>query len=86
MKEYDWGTDLIGTDFVVNEISPERQAEARTKRAEMLEQLSDADEHIMEHYLEGTGTSARGASSGAIRKATIAGQDRARALWRFVPE
>ncbi|MCJ7564962.1 MAG: elongation factor G [Candidatus Aminicenantes bacterium] len=73
MKEYDWGTDLIGTDFVVKEVAAERRAEVRQKRSEMLEQLSDADEHIMEKYLEGSEMTAEDIKR-AIRKATIAGK------------
>jgi elongation factor G len=73
MKEYDWGTDLIGADFVVKEVAPERRADVRQKRSEMLEQLSDADEHIMEKYLEGSEMAAEDIKR-AIRKATIAGK------------
>jgi elongation factor G len=73
MKEYDWGTDLIGADFVVKEVAAERRAEVRQKRSEMLEQLSDADEHIMEEYLEGSEMTAEDIRR-AIRKATIAGK------------
>jgi elongation factor G len=73
MKEYDWGTDLIGADFVVKEVAPERRTDVRQKRSEMLEQLSDADEHIMEKYLEGSEMAAEDIKR-AIRKATIAGK------------
>jgi elongation factor G len=73
MKEYDWGTDLIGADFVVKEVAAERRADVRQKRSEMLEQLSDADEHIMEKYLEGSEMAAEDIKR-AIRKATIAGK------------
>jgi len=73
MKEYDWGTDLIGGDFVVREIPDERRAEVRTRRAEMLEQLSDADERIMELFLEGSDIPGEEVKR-AVRKATIAGK------------
>ncbi len=73
MKEYDWGTDLIGADFVVKEVGAERRAEVRQKRSEMLEQLSDADEHVMERYVEGREMAAEDIKK-AIRKATIAGK------------
>lgn len=73
MKEYDWGTDLIGVDFVVKEVAAERRADVRQKRSEMLEQLSDADEQIMEKYLEGSEMTAEDIKR-AIRKATIAGK------------
>ena len=85
MKEYDWGTDLIGADFVVNEIADERQAEVRQRRMEMLEQLSDADEQIMEKFLEGTEIPAEDVTR-AIRKATIAGKIVPGPLRGLVPE
>jgi elongation factor G len=73
MKEYDWGTDLIGTDFVVREIAADRRAEVRQKRMDMLEHLSDADEQIMEKYLEGSDIPAADVTR-ALRRATIAGK------------
>jgi len=73
MKEYDWGTDLIGTDFVVREIAADRQAEVRQKRMDMLEHLSDADEQIMEKYLEGGDIPAADVTR-ALRRATIVGK------------
>ena len=73
MKEYDWGTDLIGTDFVVREIAADRQAEVRQKRMDMLEHLSDADEQIMEKYLEGGYIPAADVTR-ALRRATIVGK------------
>jgi elongation factor G len=72
MKEYDWGTDVIGTDYTANMISPEHQAEARRKRTEMIEQLSDTDEHIMEQYLEGKDIEPSELKR-AIRRATVRG-------------
>ena len=73
MKEYDWSTDLIGLDFTVKDIREENRAEVCKKRTELLEQLSDVDEHIMEKYLEGSDVQAEDIQ-GAIRKATIAGK------------
>jgi elongation factor G len=73
MKEYDWGTELIGSDFAVREVGAEHQAEVRKARAEMLEQLSDADERIMELYLEG-GEIPPDDIRRAVRKATISGK------------
>jgi elongation factor G len=73
MKEYDWGTELIGSDFEVKPVPEERQAEVRKARLEMLELLSDTDEHIMELYLEGKDAPAAEIKR-AIRKATISGK------------
>ena len=73
MKEYDWGTDLIGADFVLSGVHPDREEEVRRKRLELLEQLADVDEHIMEIYLEGRDAPPADVSR-AVRKATIAGK------------
>jgi elongation factor G len=73
MKEYDWGTELVGSDFEVKPIPEERQAEVRKARLEMLELLSDTDEHIMELYLEGKDAPPAEIKR-AIRKATISGK------------
>lgn len=73
MKEYDWGTELVGSDFEVKPVPEERQAEVRKARLEMLELLSDTDEHIMELYLEGKDAPAAEIKR-AIRKATISGK------------
>ena len=73
MKEYDWGTELVGSDFEVKPVAEERQAEVRKARQEMLELLSDSDEHIMELYLEGKDAPAAEVKR-AIRKATISGK------------
>jgi elongation factor G len=72
MKEYDWGTELVGSDFEVKPVPEERQAEVRKARMEMLELLSDTDEHIMELYLEDKDAPAAEIKR-AIRKATISG-------------
>lgn len=53
MKEIDWGEDLLGTKYEVRDLSGEYREEARKKRNEMLEKLSDIDDHLMEKYLEG---------------------------------
>jgi len=72
MKAYDWGTDLVGGDVAVSDVPAELEADVRRKRTEMLEQLSDADERIMEMYLEGRDVPAEDVRR-AVRKATIAG-------------
>jgi elongation factor G len=53
MKEVDWGEDMLDTEFEVRNISEERLDEVLKKRNEMLERLSDADDVVMEKYLEG---------------------------------
>ncbi len=71
MKEIDWGKDLLGTKFDIREISPEYMEEARQKRGEMLEKLSDVDDALMERYLDETEISVDDIKK-AIRKGTIA--------------
>jgi elongation factor G len=73
MKAYDWGTDLVGGDVAVGGIPDELDVEVRRRRTEMVERLSDADEHIMEMYLEGRDVPAEDVRR-AVRKATIAGK------------
>jgi len=70
MKEIDWGSDLIGTEFEVREISDEHLELARTRRNEMIEMLSDVDDTLMEKYLSGAEISAPEIKK-AIRKGTI---------------
>jgi elongation factor G len=53
MKEIDWGDNLLGTSFDVRGISEEYRREAVEKRNKMLEQLSEADDSLMEKYLDG---------------------------------
>jgi elongation factor G len=70
MKELDWGGDLVGSEFSVREVSEEYREEARTKRQEMLEMLSEIDDNLMEDYLEGREVSPEEVRS-AIRRGTI---------------
>jgi elongation factor G len=70
MKEVDWGGDLVGTHFEVKEISVENKEEARAKRSEMIEILSDTDDAVMEKYLGGAEISAAELKR-AIRKGTL---------------
>ncbi len=53
MKEINYTGELLGAKYKVNDISEEFLEEAETKRAEMLEALSDFDDVIMEKYVEG---------------------------------
>jgi elongation factor G len=76
MREIDWGHDLLGTQFEVREISEENREEARAKRNEMLEILSDTDDSLMEKYLSGAEIPASDVKR-SIRRGTIG--------LRFVP-
>ena len=71
MKEIDWGEDLLGTQFEVRDVSEENRKEALKKRNEMLEKLSDTDDHLMEKYLEGEEIPSQEVKN-AIRKGTLA--------------
>jgi elongation factor G len=71
MKEIDWGSDLLGTKFEVREISEERREEAKARRNEMIEVLSDVDDALMEKYVSGAEISAQEIKR-AIRKGTAA--------------
>jgi len=70
MKEIDWGGDLIGTQFEVKEISAENKEEARAKRSEMIEMLSDTDDAVMEKYVSGQEIPAADIKR-AVRKGTL---------------
>jgi elongation factor G len=70
MKELDWGGDLLGSEFSVREISEEYREEARIRRQEMLEMLSEIDDKLMENYLEGREVSPEEVRS-ALRRGTI---------------
>ncbi len=76
MKEIDWGEDMLGTQFEVRDISPEHLDKVLEKRNEMLEQASDADDAVMEKYIEGAEMSPQEIKK-AIRAGTIS--------LRFVP-
>jgi elongation factor G len=70
MKEIDWGHDLLGTQFEVREISEENREEARARRNEMLEILSETDDNLMEKYLSGAEISAQEVRE-AVRRGTL---------------
>ncbi|NIM89326.1 MAG: elongation factor G [Candidatus Aminicenantes bacterium] len=76
MKEIDWGEDMLGTQFEVRDISPENLDAVLEKRNEILEQASDADDAVMEKYIEGAEISPQEIKK-AIRAGTIS--------LRFVP-
>jgi elongation factor G len=76
MKEIDWGEGMLGTEFEVRDISKEHLDKVLEKRNEMLERASDADDTVMEKYIEGTEMSPQEIKK-AIRAGTIS--------LRFVP-
>ncbi len=70
MKEIDWGSDLLGTEFEVREVSDEHKEEVLKKRNAMLEKLCDIDDKLMEKYVEGMELTPEEIKR-AIRKGTI---------------
>ena len=69
-KAYDWGTDLIGSDFMVREVGPEDRDEIEAKRNALIETLCDMDETMMEQYLNGADMTPEVVRA-AIRRSTI---------------
>ncbi len=72
MRALTWrGETTIGEDYEVEEIPAELQAQAEEYREKLLETLSEADDEIMEKYLEGEELSVEEIEAG-IRRATLA--------------
>ncbi|HMU36753.1 MAG TPA: GTP-binding protein, partial [Marmoricola sp.] len=72
MRALTWrGETTIGEDYEVEEIPAELQAKAEEYREKLLETLSEADDEIMEKYLEGEELSVEEIEAG-IRRATLA--------------
>jgi elongation factor G len=72
MRALVWrGETTIGEDYVVEEIPAELQAQAEEYREKLLETLAEADDDIMEKYLEGEEISVEELEAG-IRRATLA--------------
>ena len=69
-KEYDWGTDLVGSEFAVREVGPEHKDETENKRNALIETLCDTDETMMEMYLNGADMTPEVVKA-AIRRTTI---------------
>ena len=70
-KEYDWGRDILGTDYVVREVPDDLREEVEEKRQDMLEMLSETDDALMEKYLDGVEASVE-EIKGAVRRGTLA--------------
>jgi elongation factor G len=74
MRALTWrGETQKGEDYAVEEVPAELQAQAEEWRTKLLETLAEADDAIMEKYLEG-GEFTVEELKAAIRRATIAGK------------
>lgn len=70
-KAYDWGQDILGTDYVVREVAAENREDVEKKRQDMIEMLSETDDGLMQKYLDGVEVSAPELRN-AVRRATLA--------------
>jgi elongation factor G len=72
MRALTWhGETTIGDDYTVEEIPAALTGKAAEYREKLIETLADADDEIMELYLEGESPSTEGVKA-AIRRATLA--------------
>ena len=72
MRALTWrGETMMGEDYEVEEIPAELQAQADEYREKLLETLAEADDDIMEKYLEGESFTVEELED-AIRRATLA--------------
>ena len=69
-KEYDWGRDILGTDYVVRDVSDDYREEVEEKRQDMLEMLSEIDDGLMQKYLDGVEASAEELKA-VVRRGTL---------------
>jgi elongation factor G len=72
-KVYDWGQDILGTDYAVREVADGEREEVERKRQDMLEMLSEHDDALMAKYLDGVEVCAPELRA-AVRRATLAQQ------------
>jgi elongation factor G len=70
-KVYDWGRDILGTDYTVSEVAADDREEVEKGRLDMLEMLSEHDDGLMQKYLDGVEVPAAELRS-AVRRATLA--------------
>ncbi|HSA94449.1 MAG TPA: elongation factor G [Acidobacteriota bacterium] len=70
-KVYDWGREILGTDYVVREVADEEREDVERKRQDMLEMLSEHDDSLMQKYLDGVEVSPAELRQ-AVRRATLA--------------
>jgi elongation factor G len=71
MKALVWDDDSLGAKYREDEIPEEHKATADTYREKLLEAAADADESIMERYLDG-GAISESEIRAALRKGTLA--------------
>ncbi len=71
MKAIIWDDDSLGSNYREAEIPEAEQAQAEEYREKLIEASADADEKLMEKYLEGTAIT-EDEIRGAIRKGTLA--------------
>lgn len=69
-KEYDWGRDILGTDYVIRDVSEDHREEVEEKRQDMLEMLSEIDDGLMQKYLDGVEASAEELKA-VVRRGTL---------------
>jgi elongation factor G len=73
MRALVWrGETVMGEDYSVEEIPAELQDQAAEYREKLIETLAEADDEIMEKYLEGAETYTVEELEAAIRRATLA--------------
>jgi elongation factor G len=73
MRALTWrGETKMGEDYEVEEIPAELQAQAEEYREKLIETLAEADDEIMERYLEGDESFTVEELDAAIRRATLA--------------
>ena len=70
-KVYDWGREILGTDYAVREVADEDREEVERKRQDMVEMLSEHDDSLMQKYLDGVEVPASELRQ-AVRRATLA--------------
>jgi elongation factor G len=70
-KEIDWGQEILGTDFVVRDVSEEYREDVKKKRQDMIEMLSETDDALMQKYVDGVEVTPAEMKA-AVRKGTIA--------------
>ncbi|MBM3296615.1 MAG: elongation factor G, partial [Candidatus Aminicenantes bacterium] len=69
-RAYDWGNDLVASEFTVRDVGEELKEEVERARAAMIETLCDTDDRLLELYLGGQdipGPEVRA----AVRRSTI---------------
>jgi elongation factor G len=71
MKARIWQEDQFGVTFEITEIPEELEAEAEEWRGRLIESVADADDTILEKYLDNPGSITNEELSVAVRKATI---------------